>query len=126
MNSWKIKRGYETLAKKIIIIAGIMGVLLGIATFYFLPIEGGSCLVMAIGVYIMLSYIGLGWFRCYKNKRFKGHLFFRWVVFVLMMVYSLSSLALFLIERPEGALIPWFVEIPLLLCSIQCVRNGYC
>lgn len=126
MNTWKIKKGYEAQAKRIIMITGIASVLEGIATFYVLPIGGGGCFAMTIGVWIMLSYIGLGWFRCYRNKRFKGHLFFRWAVFVLMMIYSLSSLVLFLTERPEGALIPWSVEIPLLVCSIQCVRNGYC
>lgn len=126
MNSWKIKKGYEPLAKRIILITGITSTLLGIAALYLLPLGGAGCFTMAMGAWMMLSYIGLGWFGCYRNKRFRGHLFFRWALFALMMIYSLFSLALFLTERPDGALIPWFVGIPLLVCSIQCVRNGYC
>lgn len=122
---WKIEKNCKTVARKINWINIIISILIGCVTLYFFSSDALIVFFITYGSYFILSYILLGVFKCYKVKYFKGHRMMRWVCLGFIILYELFVLVMFLVKKDMAFFYVLAVAIPVLLCSVQCVRNGY-
>ncbi len=121
-NWWEIKQGRKIHADRILYATMFAGVICGILAIW-LTKEVMLGFAWWFGVYVFSAYILLGHFKCYKIRKFRGHIALRWCFLALM-----TALWICMIITGGVTADPWFlglVYFGLLLCSIQSVRNGY-
>lgn len=122
VKGWRIKRDKVPIARKIIYSTLIAGAICGMVAIW-LTKDITAGIVWWFGVYLFSTYILLGAFRCYRIRKFKGHMALRWGFLVFMS----AVWVLMIITRGVFG-DPWFltlIYLGLLLFSVQSVRNGY-
>lgn len=111
----KLTLGAVTVSLCVVIVLAATGI-----------VTRGEMIGCLAGLCLLSEYILLGFFRCYRVKRFRGHRIVRWLLLAALSIYIVSDLWLRL-EQPviaNGLIpLPWF---PILIVAVaQCVRNGY-
>lgn len=122
---FKLKKGKEQQARKIYLWAGIACVLLCLWDYFFMTASILRCLSDLVVRFIAISYCALGWARCYKTKRFKGHKILRWAALAIVSFYAILGIVLYF-SGEIGIYMPALVSLAVALClSITAVLNGY-
>lgn len=128
---WKIKKERAETASIIMHISAVISIAVSFFLAWNLSKEISykilDMIMSVIAIYVLVSYIVLGWFKCYHTKRYKGHKIIRYAALIFMIIAALYiSVVFFFTEFDiKYYLIELSICIPLLLGSVQCVRNGY-
>lgn len=125
LHMWTIKKSHKKLSQKINCFLYPISLLVGLVFLIFFSVELYTFFLIIIAAYMILSYILFGAFECYRVKVFRGHRVLRWIWLGFMVLYELSLLVTALIEKDMALFYVLAGAVPILLCSIQCVRNGY-
>lgn len=124
---WQIKDEKKRQAEKITVICACISVAVSLLAGCVPPLSLISVVILFVLIYLLLTYTVLGFSGCYRTNRFRGHLFLRWAALALMGLAVLYQIALLVFQ--EYSCKEFFVGLCvcvfLLICSIQCVKNGY-
>ena len=126
-NFWKIKEEHSQTAGRIMYISAGISFVVSMLLARHLSYDLIDLVISISVIYILVSYIVLGWFRCYRTIRYKGHRVLRFAALVFMAVLVVYQMALLLYGECDlmEFMIGMVICVPFLLASVQCVRNGY-
>lgn len=122
---WTIKKSHKKLSQKINCFLYPISLLVGLVFLIFFSVELYTFFLIIIAAYTILSYVLFGAFKCYRVKVFRGHRALRWIWLGFMILFELCVLVTALAEKERGFFYVLAGAVPILLCAIQCVRNGY-
>ena len=124
---WQIKDKKQRQAEKITGICACISIAVSLMAGCVLPLSLIGVVILFVLIYLLLTYTVLGISGCYRTNRFRGHLFLRWAALVLMGLAVLYQIALFVFQEYsyKEFFVGFCIFVFLLICSIQCVRNGY-
>ena len=124
---WSIKKGKENQSIVAITFCVFTSVVISLLVSYILRFEFISGLLLFIGEYATLTYVVLGVLGAYSCNRFRGHLLLRWIVMSLMIIVLIYQAVLIMNNQYtcKESIISLYICGSVLICSVQCVRNGY-
>jgi hypothetical protein len=122
---FKLEKGKEQQARKIYLGVCAVCVLLGLCDYFVMKETIFSCVSHFVVRFLGVSYCVLGYAKCYKVKKFKGHKVLRWCALLIVSYYCILGIVLYF-TRQIGIYMPGLVlGVLALMVSVTAVRNGY-